>query len=210
MKSGNKRLIYTVSFILLIAAGMLYKYVFKGNYDGITVLSASSASDSIRESSHDTSAESTVEMISIYICGEVNKPGIYRVEAGTILSDVADKAGGFTDNAALDHLNLVYIFTKNMSVFIPNDDNLSEGDSVIMRRSNDSNAGTDSNISQLVNINTSSKEQLLALPGIGESTASAIIKYREEHVFDSIEDIMNVSGIGEAKFSKIKDMICVR
>ncbi len=210
MKSGNKRLIYTVSFILLIAAGMLYKYIFKGNYDGITVLSASSATDRVSESVCGTSAESTAEMLSIYICGEVNQPGIYRVEAGTILSDVAEKAGGFTDKAALEHLNLVYIFTKNMSVFIPNDSNLSEGDSVIMRRSYDGNNGTDGNISQPVNINTASKEQFLSLPGIGESTAMAIIKYRQDHAFDSIEDIMNVPGIGEAKFSKIKDMICVR
>ena len=61
----------------------------------------------------------------------------------------------------------------------------------------------------LVNINTASREQIMTLPGIGEVTADAIIEYREQNPFERIEDIMNVQGIGEAKFNSIRDLICV-
>ena len=64
--------------------------------------------------------------------------------------------------------------------------------------------------SDLVNINTADVSQLTTLPGIGESRATSIIAYREENgAYGTIEDIMNVSGIKEAAFSKIKDYICV-
>ena len=210
-RSGDKRIVYVVVFIILAVTGIVYRFVFKGNHDGITVLSASQVTDNYGATADTGVAQtsSSPAMISIYICGEVNNPGIYEVEAGTILDIVAKKAGGFTDKAALDHLNLVYRFTDNMSVFIPSEDNLSEGDSVIMRNPAGA-AASDNTDNSCININTASKEQLTTLPGIGESTAQSIITYRQEHPFDTIEDIMNVSGIGEAKFQRIKDFICVR
>ena len=60
-----------------------------------------------------------------------------------------------------------------------------------------------------ININTATREQLMTLPGIGEATADAIISYREEHEFTTTEDLMNVQGIGESKYNRIKDMISV-
>ena len=214
VKKINKKVVYVIGFILLLITGMVYKFFAKGNLDGITVLSATNVSDSVQSSvsSLAGSGEETdpvIRKISVYICGEVNTPGIYEVEDGTILNDVAKLAGGFTDKAALDELDLVYRFTANTSVYIPGYEDLDKADSFILRRGNGGGDGSEGGNTLMVNINTASKEQLITLPGIGESTAMSIISYRKEHSFDSIEDIMKVSGIGEAKFERIKEYICV-
>ena len=82
---------------------------------------------------------------------------------------------------------------------------------MVLQRVWGSSADTDPGESSggLVNINTATLEQLMTLPGIGEVTASAIIEYREQAYFERVEDIMNVTGIGEAKFNGIRDLICV-
>ena len=223
MLKDKKKLIYPVAFLLLLLAGLAYKLFARSNYSGLPVIMASEV---VSESESALSLESGsegfgseknvekgVEKIKIYICGEVNSPGIFEVEKGTILNDVALLAGGFTENAATDHLNLVYSFESNMSIFIPNEGNLEEGDSVIMRGGGSGGSGVSGEMSGvqggLININTASLEQLKTLPGVGDSTANAIITYREDHRFERIEDIMNVSGIGEAKFNKLRSLICV-
>lgn len=213
MLKDKRKLIYPVAFLLLVGAGFAYKIIARNNYSGIPV-SVPSGSESVvcSDSQSDAVSEMTSEKIKIYICGEIMNPGVYEVDKGTILNDVALLAGGFTDMAATDYLNLVYSFENNMSVFIPNEDNLDEGDRVIMRKYNENTAsdgGGSLNAGALVNINTATLEELKTLPGIGESTAGTIIAYREEHRFERIEDIMNVSGIGEAKFSRIRQLITV-
>ena len=188
----------------MMAAGMIYKYVVKNRNSGLIVTGAvTGAASEVSESS--TSSQS-VRMISIYICGEVNNPGIYELESGSLLNDAVIAAGGFTDEAAADRLNLVYQFNSNMSVYIPGYDNLEEGGSVIMMNGGSSAAGS---LQGPVNINTASADELKTLPGIGDITAESIIAYRQERPFQSVEDIMNVSGIGEAKFDKIRGLICV-
>ena len=204
MKRDKKNVVYIAAFILLIAAGVIYRYVIKNNRTGPVLNGSETAETTVLSETMLTSQPD--KMIKIYICGEVVNPGVYEVRQGTILDDVARMAGGFTENAALDQLNLVYEFTGNMTVFIPNPDNLEEGDRVIMRNSGIQNA---EQVNALININDATKEQLITLPGIGESTAMSIISYRQEHRFDRIEDLMNVSGIGESKFNKVKDLICV-
>ncbi|SCW28777.1 competence protein ComEA [Ruminococcaceae bacterium YRB3002] len=211
-KDSGKRVIYIAAFILLVAGGFVYKLFMKENYDGITVIKETSVSDAVTDVSGLSDAEmissvQTQPVIQIYICGEVNNPGIYDVDRGTILNDVAELAGGFTDDAALDYLNLVYRFEDNMSVYIPGIDNLEDGDSVIMRN-NENNDNSDGRQEQ-VNINTASESQLMTLPGIGEATANAIVQYRQGNPFTKPEDIMKVSGIGEAKYQKIRDLITI-
>lgn len=160
--------------------------------------------------------------ISIYICGAVNSPGVYEMSSGGILNDVIEMAGGFREDAADEYIDLVYVVRGNMSVYIPTLAEIeaegydSWGNSEIYFRSGEEEAqageqgqsGEDTN-SGLVNINTATREQLMTLPGIGEATADAIISYRETTPFQRTDDIMNVSGIGESKYNRIKDLICV-
>jgi len=212
-RGSNKRpatsLKYILAFVLIVAAGVVYKFVIKNNHSGIRINGSEQTSVTTTETST-VATTSTTESIQVYICGEVNNPGIYNVSPGIILNDVALLAGGFTDIAALDHLNLVYRITDNMSLFIPNENNLEEGDSCILRNpDNDPGDGGTSDSNGLVNINTADQEKLMTLPGIGESLARSIIGYRADHKFSKIEDIRNVSGIGESKFNKIKGLICV-
>ena len=142
------------------------------------------------------------------------------MECGSILNDAVILAGGLTEDAPSERINLVYELNENISVYIPTREELESGsydDPLIIRTSDSDYIWGDEGPAQedqqeqpgLININTASKEQLMTLPGIGESTADAIIAYREETPFTSTEDIMNVSGIGESKYNRIKDLICV-
>ena len=226
---GNKisqNLVYVIAFVLITVISLFYKLFLTGTFDGI--LSNGNEDDPVIVRSQETetseaystalSAESdtvseTSSFVSVYICGEVNEPGVYEVPAGSIVNDVLIQAGGFTSEAATDRINLVYIIESNVSIYIPSvDEDYSQGE--IIRPDGqtiwgESSSEASSVSTGLVNINTASREQLMTLPGIGEVTADAIIEYRQANSFERIEDIMNVTGIGEAKFNSIRELICV-
>mgnify|MGYP001860954066 CR=1 FL=1 len=137
--------------------------------------------------------------IAVYITGEVKSPGVYYVEEGARLDNLLDICGGVTNQADIEKLNLAQKLSDGEKITIlkkEEDLSLEETESEILEE-------------KKVNINEASKEELMSLDGIGEATANKIIEYRKENEFLIIEDIMNVSGIGEAKFDNIKDDICV-
>lgn len=126
--------------------------------------------------------------------GKLKSRGIFEVEDGTRIYEAIKLAGGETLNADLTRLNLAKIVSDEEKIVVPK--------KVILEESDEEGE------SSIVNINTASVEKLSTLSGIGKSTAEKIVKYREENgYFNSIEDIMNVSGIGESKFNSIKDDI---
>ena len=174
------------------------------------------------EETHESMKESEPEepkTCQIYICGAVNEPGVFEMECGSILNDAVLLAGGLREDAPAERINLVYELNENISIYIPTREELESGitcDPLIIRTTeNEYSWGTaeqqqvQEETSGLVNINTATREQLMTLPGIGEATADAIIAYREETPFTSTQDITNVSGIGESKYNRIKDLICV-
>ena len=159
--------------------------------------------------------ETTVSEKHFYvdIKGSVNKPGVYFVSEGMIVNDVIELAGGLKKNAYTDNINLslklknemvIYVSNKNEMISttkkVLNDAKITEESKTI--NDNSSNKG-------LVNINTASIEELLTVNGIGKSKAEAIVAYREKETFKKIEDIKNVSGIGDALFEQIKNSITV-
>lgn len=145
----------------------------------------------------------------IHICGEVKAPGVYRMEEGSRVFQVVEKAGGFTDQAARGYLNMAQPVTDGMKLVVPGVDELKQDEIYGVEPDQNPDAGINP-ASAKVNINTATKDQLMVLRGIGESRAEDIIRYREEHGdFEKVEDIMKVSGIKEAAFSKIKDDITV-
>ena len=159
-------------------------------------------------------AEST-EKTEVYVqlCGAVNNPGVYELSSGSIVNDAVEMAGGFTQAAQVNRINLVYIIESNVTIYIPGTDDDLEPNEFIRPEDQTIWGGqtmqTGLVIQSSVNINTASREQLMSLPGIGAVTADAIIEYREQTPFNRVEDIMNVTGIGEAKFNSIRDLICV-
>ena len=140
------------------------------------------------------------EYIDVFISGCVNNPDVYTLKKGSIIKDVVEMAGGFSENACRDYVNLAKKLESGEHIIIPSQDEVKVLNPVQVEDAPSS--------SSLVNINKASKEELMSLPGIGERKAEAIIKYRNSKSFSNIEDIMNISGIKEAAFSKIKDKIC--
>lgn len=215
----KKTLVYPVAFFLLVAVSLVYKYILNDRASGMVIKKEETvASEEISES-NETSIETELRTCQIYICGAVNEPGVFEMPCGSILNDAVQLAGGLREDAPADRINLVYELNENISIYIPTREELESGiscDPLIIRTTdNEYTWGTveqqqvQEETSGLININTATREQLMTLPGIGEATADAIIAYREDTPFTCIQDITNVSGIGESKFDRIKDLICV-
>ena len=132
--------------------------------------------------------ENSETVIAIHITGEVKKPGLLYLKAGSRIADAIKEAGGATKNADLDRVNLAYVLSDGQKIYIPNKNEKEEK----------------------MNINTAEQTELETLPGIGPSLAQRIIEYRETNGdFKKIEDLQNVKGIGNSKYSNIKDSVCI-
>ena len=159
---------------------------------------ASSIEESVKEN----------RLIYVYICGAVKVPGVYALPEGSRLIDLFTKAGGLTKHAAKEYWNQAQLLEDGQMYYVPTKEEAQEE----RKSSSDSNKDSiDSDVSdEKININTASKEQLMQIPGIGEAKARAILAHREaEGAFSSIEDIMQVEGIKDGVFEKIKNYIKV-
>ena len=176
--------------------------------------------------------EETIEKVEEYmvdIKGEVNNPGIYKLKKGSRIIDVVGEAGGLTESADTSVINLSKKITDEMVIIIYSrqevenwvatkqqeeylqkkclleEEGQVENDACIEEKTEPE----EKQPSAMVNINTATKEELMTLPGIGETKAEAIISYREKTPFQKIEDLKNVSGIGDSTFEEIKSNITV-
>ena len=154
------------------------------------------------------------KLIVVHITGEVNKHGIVELEVESRIEDAIIAADGLTTNADITNVNLAYILEDGIKIRIPSILD-SKQEEVITENSGENiikeNNVESSNIKNCININKATTDDFEKLPGIGTSLATRIVKYREENgKFKNIEDIKNVSGIGENKFEQIKDLISVK
>ena len=176
--------------------------------------------------------EETIEKVEEYmvdIKGEVNNPGIYKLKKGSRVIDVVGEAGGLTESADTSVINLSKKITDEMVIIIYSrqevenwvatkqqeeylqkkclleEEEQVENDACIEEKTEPE----EKQPSTMVNINTATKEELMTLPGIGETKAEAIISYRKKTPFQKIEDLKNVSGIGDSTFEEIKSNITV-
>lgn len=166
-----------------------------------------------RESASDPTPETE---IMVYVCGYVNAPGVYKFKAGSRINDAVKSAGGFREEACKEYVNLADYMQDGMKIYIPSVEELEgtekenagiSGGS--MTENLQGMVGT-GNSTNLVNINTASRDELMGITGIGGTRADAIIEYRNSGGrFISIEDVMKVRGIKEGLFAKIKDQITV-
>lgn len=197
MKKSKKNILLLVSFVALFLAGCNDNSVS-------TDLSVSSY-----EKENDTRGYSGG--IYVFVNGEVEKPGVYLVDDDARLYQVIDKAGGMTEKAKKDYLNLAETVHDGQEIKVLSKKQYKKQKRATIREeTKDTGAGAEDLGSGRVNINTADVEQFTVLPGIGNTKAAAIIAYREENGnFSSIEDIKNVSGIGEATFNNIESMITV-
>lgn len=144
----------------------------------------------------------------VHVCGAVKEPGVYALLEGSRIADAIVCAGDFLPGAAHDYLNLAQPVCDGQKIYVPSQeeaDRQKEAFSGILPDGEGETKDT-----PYVNINTAASNELMELPGIGKSKADAIVAYRKEHgAFSSCEDLMQVPGIKESVYEKLRDVITV-
>lgn len=151
-----------------------------------------------------------IKDIKVYVCGAVQRPDVYEISADSRIVDAVSAAGGFAIDAYPEAMNLAETVSDGSRIYVPTKEEV-DALAVVYSDTGSGSGDTTSDSTGRVNINTATLEELTTLPGIGDTRARAIIDYREQNgAFGNIEDIMQVTGIKEKSFSKIKDSICVK
>ena len=189
MPMYKKSLLILLILVLAAAGGTMY-----GLYD-------QNQAQTLDQAEKD--AQATPEAtITVYVTGAVNKPGVVTVAEGARAADAINACGGVLPNADHENINMAQVLKDGQQLRVPEKNN---GSSQAGAAGNNGTGKTG-----LVNINTADEKALDALPGIGPAMAKHIIEYREtEGQFQTIEDLKKVKGIGDAKFNKMKDKLCV-
>ena len=197
----------TIKSILYMASGILFG-LFVAALVWVVARNPSGDSVVLRPVPTDTP-------IVIHITGAVPRPGVYALPKGARVQDAISAAGGFLAEANKTGINLARTLEDGEQLDIP----YGEGASIVIptpgvdtggNSGGDSGSGGGGTVTELININTAAQFELETLPGIGPTTAQKIIAYREANgPFATIEDIINVSGIGPGTFERIKDLITV-
>ena len=198
----RKRVIAAVIFLLFVGVG---GFVYG---KGIPQFRASDdeRQGSLRWSRPEVTEQAVTEtvtteapLLTVYICGEVNRPGVYDLPTDGRLCDAVALAGGVTGSAAADSVNMAEPLADGMRYYIPARAESEEG--VLYEDPSD----------ERINLNTATKEELMTLSGIGEARAESILAYREANgKFRSIEELCKVSGISEKILAQIQDRIRVK
>jgi competence protein ComEA len=199
----EKKLIIGAILIIILGGGF---YLYNLNNDDVSIVNNT---EKIESEEDEIDKKEQDNNIVVHVAGEVKKPGIVRLEEGSRLEDAINKAGGLTDNADISNINLAYIIEDGIKIKIPSIYETEIADSYIIEGIEEGKEiNKDKN--NKININTATKEELETLDGIGASLALRIIEYREKNgKFKNMEDIKNVTGIGDSKYDAIKDNIKV-
>jgi len=202
---------------ILVLAGLI---LFGGGYRFGQVKERAAHESKVSLKYGDAASESKSNDLFVHVAGAVEKPGVYQLPAGSRLIDAVNKAVPNSE-ADLNSLKLAAQVTDGQTIYVPvkapaaqPEVASSSGASGAARTVVTPSPGVVANHQQgsgKININTADVTQLDTLPGIGEAYAQRIIQYREINgPFQSIEDIKQVSGIGEKKFEQLKDLITVQ
>ena len=190
-----------LAVLCLVAAGIVFSCMTKTQKNGSSTAQAASQTETETQTEETETETETLPKVCVHVCGSVAIPGVYYLDEGSRIHEAVALAGGFTEEAAGDAINLAETVSDGEKIYIPSKEDVENGYSAEEKA--DSGDG-------LVNINTASLDELKTLPGIGDMKAEAIIAYREEFGnFTSVEDIMNVSGIKDSSYERIKDFIKV-
>lgn len=207
-------------FAAIIALAFLVANVFSDNSiidkftekeESIIVEEPDQKNKEQKENANEKDVDSDLENLDkkVYISGEVLHSGVYSIEDGDRLDDLVKKAGGLTERADINAINLALRLEDQMKIYIPNIDENQNINADNPQTLGQSQSISNQRLQAKININIASKEELMTLPNIGEKRADAIIEYRKQKRFEKIEEIKNVSGIGDKYFEAMKDLITV-
>lgn len=153
-----------------------------------------------QEENPEQTEESLPEWIYVDVCGAVENPGVYRIEAGSRVFQVLEQAGGCTEDASLETVNQADLLSDGQKIRIYTKEEAGQMEKKLQE--------ADPLLDDRVDINRAGKEELMTLTGVGETRAQAILAYRETHgSFSSVEELMQVEGIKEKTYEKLKDQI---
>lgn len=213
----NKIIIITICILTVISFFIIYLL----NNNGSEIVTIDDITTETIEEITTTTTKKIIEKYKVDIKGAVKNPGVYELPKDSIVNDVVNLAGGVLKNGTTKNINLSQKISDSMVIYIFTTSELTTTTATLNDVKCTTNVIEVNNCitttkttethenNKKININTATKEELTSLTGIGESKADLIIQYRMETPFTKIEDIMNVSGIGESAFEKIKDNITV-
>lgn len=207
LSKKQKIFLGVLAIIMLIFIGYyIIKKTENYSYEELEIIEE----NTVIENSEKINEEETTEEIIVHIMGEVENEGIIKIKKDARIADVIDEAGGTTNEADLSKINLAYSVKDGQKIYIPNINDEKNEEEYITEEAGDKVVVEEEGETSKININTAKQTELETLSGIGPSTALKIIDYRKENgKFETIEDIKNVPGIGDAKFENIKESICV-
>lgn len=202
--------------ILIVIGIFLYKRTQDTDYSMLML----EPEEEAKENNIEQEQEKRENKIKVHVAGYVEEEGMVELAEGARIADALEAAGGATLEADLSRVNLAYVLQDGQKIYIPSileveeeeaeeEEYITEGSGgVILEEEGEEEKNNEAE--GKVNINTATQTELETLNGIGPSTASKIIEYRKQNGnFQSIEEIQNVSGIGDSKYESIKDDICV-
>ncbi len=196
-------IIFLLIMIIIVLGVILYKnFNFEENF---------TISPPVNSSEDSSTVKIEVPQVIIHISGAVKNPGVYQLKSTERVIDAVKIAGGAIEEANLDAINLAALLRDGQKIIIPykiskNPDEENDDNIYINIEDMYSSSTTDK-----ININTANSNILQTLPGIGPVLSERIIEYRNQNgLFGIIDDIKDVSGIGEKKFEGIKELICVQ
>lgn len=222
---NQKQKIIAILVIAIVIIVIAYYYI-NSTKDVYTDMATGNIMEETIEESEDTNETSKKQIIKIHVTGAVKTNGVVEIEKDGRVNDAIEAAGGITEDADLSDINLAYKIEDGQKIYIPSIDDKEEKTQTqeqdqtqeqgFSRQKQEvtfiipGNNNEEEQNSSKININKATFTELITLPGIGEATAVKILEYRKTNGnFQNIEQIKNVSGIGEAKFNVIKEYITV-
>ncbi len=209
--NNKKEIIKTILIIIIILGVILYSFIlFKNDTEEF---SYSNILVNELEENKDLYTQANIvenKKIKVYVTGEVNKPGVIELNKGDRIEDAINATGGVTKQADLNKVNLAYSLEDGQKIYIPNVNDLEDIEYITKENATGVIEGG-SKQTDKININTDNINELTNLPGVGQALAQKIINYRKENGdFKKIEDLKNVSGIGDKKFESLRDYIIIK
>lgn len=229
----KNKILENLFLIILFLILIILNDAFLLNYDSLKNKSISQVIQKKEELFNDSKEETKTNTIKVDIKGYVKKPNVYEISEESNVLDLINMAGGLKKGATTENINLSKKLKDEMVVIVSKKSDIKkknitsdnpqtviipiESEDVKIENSSIEGLITDEvqnidvsqNIDKKTNLNNATLEELLMLPGIGEAKANSIIEYRSKTKFNTIEDVKNISGIGDSLFDKIKDKITV-
>ncbi|MFS0595946.1 helix-hairpin-helix domain-containing protein [Peribacillus frigoritolerans] len=211
MEGILKRKMTMITVAVAFVAGGIYFFSQQGEDPAETedIFSITAKEAEMEQSVNESAAEP--EIIKVDVKGAVKSPGIFTAQAGDRVIDMISAAGSFTEKADTDKVNFAQIIEDQMVIYVPEIGEEDKGDLENIQVGTSGDAITKGTSGGLVNLNTATQEDLQTLTGIGPSKANAILEYRETiGKFKEVDELKQITGIGDKTFERLRDSISVK